>query len=155
MSLSTLPLRRGTLALGALPASPEARAALAGFAPGLVVSLTPEGERAALGAADLPDWLAARGIGWQPFPIDDFATPAEGADWPALGHAAAALLDRGGRLLIHCRAGLGRSGMIALRLMVETGEDPETALARLRAARPGAVETEAQLRWATGQHNFP
>ncbi len=155
MSLSTLPLRRGTLALSVLPATPEARAALAAFAPDLVVSLTPEDERAALGAADLPDWLAARGISWHPFPVEDFATPADGADWPALGQAAAALLDRGGRLLIHCRAGLGRSGMIALRLMVEAGEAPEPALARLRAARPGAVETPDQYRWATGLQGVP
>jgi hypothetical protein len=40
--------------------------------------------------------------------------------------------------------------MIALRLMVEDGEAPDAALARLRAARPCAVETNAQMRWATG-----
>jgi hypothetical protein len=38
--------------------------------------------------------------------------------------------------------------MIALRLMVERGEPAEAALARLRAARPGAVETAEQLAWA-------
>lgn len=151
MSLSTLPLRHGTLALSVIPAGTVARGALLEFAPDLVVSLTPAGEMARLGAGDLPDWLAAKAIAWHPFPVEDFATPPEGADWPALGRAAATLLDTGGRLVIHCRAGLGRSGMIALRLMVEAGEAPEPALTRLRAARPGAVETPAQYRWATGQ----
>lgn len=151
MRLAPLPLRGGHLALSPIPATPEVRGALLDYAPGLVVSLTPMREMAALGAAGLPDWLAARAIAWHPFPIEDFATPPEGADWPALGRAAASLLDARGRLLIHCRAGLGRSGMIALRLMVEAGEAPVPALARLRAARPGAVETAAQYRWATGQ----
>ena len=40
--------------------------------------------------------------------------------------------------------------MIALRLMIDSDEAPDTALTRLRAARPCAVETKAQLRWATG-----
>lgn len=39
--------------------------------------------------------------------------------------------------------------MMLLRLMVEMGEDPDKALARLRHARPCAVETEAQMLWAT------
>ena len=50
--------------------------------------------------------------------------------------------------MIHCFGGCGRSGMAALRLMVEAGEDADEALERLRAVRPCAVETDAQLRWA-------
>ncbi|MCB1388419.1 MAG: dual specificity protein phosphatase family protein [Rhodobacteraceae bacterium] len=145
--LSALPLRRGRLALAAIPASPAARAALLEFAPDLVLSLTPDDERARLGAADLPEWLSTRGIAWRAFPVADFSTP-ESPGWPPLAAEIATILDAGGRVLVHCRAGLGRSGMIALRLMAEAGEPPVEALARLRAARPGTVETEAQYRWA-------
>ncbi|MGB3280173.1 MAG: protein-tyrosine phosphatase family protein, partial [Pseudorhodobacter sp.] len=60
-----------------------------------------------------------------------------------------AILARGGRLMVHCRGGCGRTGMIALRLMVDTGEEPGAALARLRAVRPCAVETDAQEVWAS------
>ena len=38
--------------------------------------------------------------------------------------------------------------MAVLRLLVERGEAAEPALARMRAARGCAVETEAQFRWA-------
>ena len=38
--------------------------------------------------------------------------------------------------------------MIALRLMVERGEASSVAFERLRALRPGAVETDAQRAWA-------
>ena len=61
---------------------------------------------------------------------------------------AKALLAQGGRVLVHCFGGCGRSGMAALRLLVELGEDPDEALARIRAVRSCAVETEAQMAWA-------
>ena len=40
--------------------------------------------------------------------------------------------------------GLGRSGMIAARLLVELGEEPRAAIQRVRQVRPGAIETAAQ-----------
>ena len=57
-------------------------------------------------------------------------------------------LDAGENILVHCRGGLGRAGMIAARLLVETGGvEPEVAIERVRAVRPGAIETGAQERW--------
>ncbi|MDH5531227.1 MAG: protein phosphatase, partial [Paracoccaceae bacterium] len=47
--------------------------------------------------------------------------------------------------------GCGRSGMAVLRLMVEAGEPVDVALIRLRKVRPCAVETDAQLAWASRQ----
>ncbi|MBR9844091.1 MAG: protein phosphatase, partial [Rhodobacteraceae bacterium] len=52
---------------------------------------------------------------------------------------------------VHCFGGCGRSGMAIMRLLVEMGEEPEAALARLRAVRPCAVETEAQRLWAANR----
>ena len=57
-------------------------------------------------------------------------------------------IDGGGRILIHCRGGCGRTGMIVLRVMIEFGEDPDKALKRLRKIRPCAVETKPQEIWA-------
>ena len=37
--------------------------------------------------------------------------------------------------------------MICARLLVESGIDPSAAMARVRAARPGAIETRAQEDW--------
>ena len=59
--------------------------------------------------------------------------------------ASRALRD-GGRVLLHCRAGLGRTGMIAARLLVELGTPPDAAIVSVRAARTGAIETRAQER---------
>ena len=48
---------------------------------------------------------------------------------------------------VHCRGGLGRAGMISARLLVESGVEPNAAIERVRAARPGAIETPQQEEW--------
>jgi Cyclin-dependent kinase inhibitor 3 (CDKN3) len=117
--------------------------------PGIVVSMTEAAEMAEFGAGELPALLAANGIAWLHFPVVDFGVPTAETlpQWAILSAALHARLDAGEGVLLHCRGGLGRSGMIALRLLVERGEGVEAALARLRVARPGAVETEAQGAW--------
>jgi protein-tyrosine phosphatase len=57
-------------------------------------------------------------------------------------------LNNNRSILVHCYAGVGRSGMIALRLLVERGANPEDALTQIRKVRPGAVERPAQYEWA-------
>ena len=45
--------------------------------------------------------------------------------------------------------------MIAARLLVETGVDPEAAMERVRSVRPGAIETDEQEEWVrTGPRPF-
>ncbi|MEM7241871.1 MAG: protein-tyrosine phosphatase family protein, partial [Pseudomonadota bacterium] len=53
-----------------------------------------------------------------------------------------------GKIFIHCRGGCGRTGMLAMRLLILQGEDPDAALARLRQVRPCAVEKKSQEFWA-------
>lgn len=123
-------------------------AAVLAWRPALVVTLAQTGELAARGAAGLPADLAAAGVDWLHLPIPDFGTPpvALRAKWPEIS----ARLRQTPRLLIHCMGGCGRSGMIALRLLIDSGEPADPALTRLRATRPCAVETKAQMRWACG-----
>lgn len=150
--IAALPCGPGTLALCPLPGRGGAfeadMAQIQAFAPDLLVSMTETAERTALGATELPQALARAGVGWRHFPVTDFGTPPPDADWAGIATDAHRILARGGRVLTQCRGGLGRSGMVALRLMIEAGEDPDAALARLRAVRPGAVETDAQAAWA-------
>ena len=45
------------------------------------------------------------------------------------------------KVLVHCKGGLGRAGTFAARLLVEFGHTPASAIATVRTARPGALET--------------
>ncbi len=115
----------------------------------LVLSLIEAHEQAETVAA-LPRLLAREGIAWRHFPVADFGIPDRVADglWAECERVIHDRLDAGERVLLHCWGGRGRSGMIALRILSARGEDGQQALRRLRAVRPGAVETGAQLAWA-------
>ncbi len=122
-------------------------AAIRAWGPAIVLSLAEMGEMDDLGASNLPARLAASGIAWRHFPIADFGVPPADAEpaWRALAAEIHGALDAGLGVLVHCRGGLGRSGMIVARLLAERGET--APIDRVRRARPGAVETEDQAAW--------
>lgn len=125
-------------------------AALLRWRPAMVLTMTTRPELDSTGAGSLGDDLRGHGIAWRHLPIEDFGAPSGEAArlWPQVAAEALAHLETGARILAHCYGGCGRSGMAVLRLMIEAGEVPASALLRLRAARPCAVETEAQRAWA-------
>ena len=136
----------GHLAVMALPRDAGERAAAAAFGPALLVTLmTPEEARDKGLAGDLAA-LAGLAPDWRQAPIVDYAVPAPAfeAGWPALAANVHRLLAAGERVLIHCHGGRGRSGLVAARLLIDRGMDAPAALATVRRARPGAVETAGQ-----------
>lgn len=153
-AIAEVSIGRGVVGLSPMPGGAGDYAAdfrtLLRWGASLVVSLTEPSEMSALGitlGADLrhapPDWVN--------MPIADFGVPDAEATlrWVGLESRVAAQLAAGKRVLFHCKGGCGRSGMVVLRLMVLHGEAPDAALGRLRSIRPCAVETAAQLVWAT------
>lgn len=113
---------------------------------GTVLSLIEPHEFTRLGVPDFEAAIAATRLRWLRVPITDMATPGAAtlAAWKREGPALAQALARGERVLVHCAAGLGRTGMLVARLLAEHGLPAEEAIARVRAARPGTIETEAQ-----------
>lgn len=113
----------------------------------IVVTLLERRELASLGAADLEPRARERAFLWHHAPIPDMGTPdaAGWAAWRLIEPALVETLGQGGRVLLHCAAGLGRSGMMAARLLVDGfAYSPEAAIALVRRSRPGAIETAAQ-----------
>lgn len=62
----------------------------------------------------------------------------------------AAILRSGGRIFLHCSAGIHRTGMIAAALLVHLGHDESQTLAMLTALRPitAAGVGDARIAWA-------
>lgn len=124
----------------------EEIAAIRAWGAGLVVTLAEASELEALGVPDLGARVRAAGLAWLHLPVRDFGVPDRRfeAAWGTAGAAIRTRLLAGRDVMLHCRGGIGRSGMIAARLLVELGADPEAAIGAVRAARPGAIETAAQ-----------
>jgi ADP-ribosyl-[dinitrogen reductase] hydrolase len=87
-------------------------------------------------------------------PIRDHGTPAAPAQMAEILAGLRAALREGRRVYLHCRAGIGRTGMVAGCLLVEQGRSGEDALTELnrlwrQSARatqwPAVPETEEQI----------
>ena len=68
----------------------------------------------------------------------DSAREPDGALVRALGNLVADL-SRAGKTLVHCQAGLNRSGLICATSLIEQGWEPEAAIKLLREKRSPAV----------------
>lgn len=151
-----LPVAGGTLAISPMPGRTRPygvdRERLLAWAPALVVTMCTQAELDRKGSGGLGPDLAGQGIAWRILPVSDFGVPGQAVEdaWPEVEALALDLLRSGGRVLVHCFGGCGRSGMAVLRLMIAAGEGPDQALIRLRTVRPCAVESEAQMAWAKG-----
>jgi hypothetical protein len=113
----------------------------------LVLTLVEPAELAALKVPHLGLEIQRLGLDWRHLPIADYAVPNDAFEkqWETHGRDIRALLRSGTDVLVHCKGGLGRAGMMAARLLVELGEAPEQAIHDVRLAREGAIETPAQL----------
>ncbi|MDR0548814.1 MAG: hypothetical protein LBI10_05310 [Deltaproteobacteria bacterium] len=119
----------------------------------ILVTLLEDKEMAYLRVTHMPQVAKELGFSWWRFHVPD-GFPLEIPGHPTLDPKddpwtlPNALLRRyfkaGGRALIHCRGGLGRTGTLVARLLIEEGYPPKEAIEVTRAARRGAVENLAQ-----------
>lgn len=117
-----------------------------------LVTLLEEHEFDLLNVRRLGDTAEAAGLDWYHLPIPDMAAPGWQFErrWVYAGVRLRRMLRRGGKVVIHCRAGLGRAGTVAARLLAELGMPPAEAISQLRKARPGAIQTNEQERHVLG-----
>lgn len=111
-----------------------------------VISLIELHEFNLLQVPALSENIIRMGMYWIHLPIRDVDVPDERFEhrWQGVGPEIHQRLDAGERILIYCRGGLGRTGLVAARILVERGCASRDAVHRVRAVRPGAIETHAQ-----------
>jgi protein-tyrosine phosphatase len=114
----------------------------------VVVSLLEPEEEAQLVLEGEAAAAAASGIDFRPFPIPDRGVPASRESVASLANEIVDALDVGKNVAVHCRQGIGRSGLIVAGVLVAAGGDVSSALETIKASRGLAVpETEEQRRW--------
>ncbi|MGH8670701.1 MAG: ADP-ribosylglycohydrolase family protein [Burkholderiales bacterium] len=120
--------------------------AIADWGATALVSLITEHEFEWVNVVELPQIAQRHGLEWHHLPITDMRAPDERFEtrWLYSGKRLRTLLTAGRHLALHCMGGLGRTGTIAARLMVELGDTPEHAISRVRSARRGTIQTPDQ-----------
>lgn len=87
------------------------------------------------------------GLAWIHFPIPDMSVPSSMKSARRLVDRILFALEAGENVVVHCWAGLGRSGLVAASCLVARGASPERAVEVVRAARVGAIQNADQERF--------
>ena len=97
--------------------------------------------------AGLATAVAGSGLRWFRAPVADMQPPGAAflAAWTTAAPMLLAEWRTGGRVLVHCAAGLGRTGTFAAALLRSFGLAPDDAVALVWSIRPGTIETPEQL----------
>jgi ADP-ribosyl-[dinitrogen reductase] hydrolase len=122
---------------------------IAAWGAAAVVTLVDENELKSLQVEGLGEAVCDRHMAWYHLPIRDVSVPSPlfERDWDRAGSELRAILRDGFNVLVHCKGGLGRAGVVASRLLIELGMEPQAAIKAVREVRPGAIETVAQRRY--------
>lgn len=114
----------------------------------VVVSLLEPNEETELGLAREGESASSNGIGFRSFPVPDRGVPSSTREAIVLLKDIAEALDNGKTVAVHCRQGVGRSGLITAGVLMISGLNAKTAIDVVGTARGETVpETVAQHRW--------
>jgi protein-tyrosine phosphatase len=109
----------------------------------LICALTPV-ERDLLGLGAEPEAARSAGLSFVEFPIADFSVP-DAAALQSLAKQIAKDIRKGYFVVIHCRGGIGRSGVVAGATLIALGAGADEAMRLVSDARGvPAPETEEQ-----------
>ncbi|MFT7556288.1 MAG: hypothetical protein ACI9LO_002613, partial [Planctomycetota bacterium] len=138
---------KGQLWIMAMPASGEEFAGIRMFDIDHVVSLLEWDEQVEVGLADEEMLCVRNSMRYTSFPITDRDVPQK-ADALALAATLHRDIDSGENVIVHCRAGIGRAGMIASAILIHAGYSSGEAIHAVSWARGALIpDTEEQVDW--------
>lgn len=125
----------GLVAACRYPRSERELQKLANAGVGLIINLHPREHPS--------ERLAVLGLRQLHLPVKDFTPPTQEQLTQGVAAMREALAD-GGRVAVHCGAGLGRTGTLVACYLVARGLSADDAIGQVRLARPGSIETPEQ-----------
>ena len=113
-----------------------------------VVSLLEFAEVVELGLSEESNLCASIGIEFLSFPIPDRGVPVSTGALNKLVMPLVPKINSGHLVAVHCRAGIGRSSLVAASILVRSGVPYAKVFPSLSKARGLTVpDTDAQMNW--------
>ena len=114
----------------------------------VAVSMLTTEEMAEFELGEEPLAATTNGIRFVGLPVEDREVPGSQLAYRDLVADVTRELIAGLGVVVHCRQGIGRSGIVAAGVLIAAGVDADTAIAQVSQARGRPVpETPAQRRW--------
>jgi len=114
----------------------------------LVVSLLETNEARTLGLDAEREEVRGLGMDFVSFPIPDMGIPTSVEEFASLSKMLLKQVNAGVNTLVHCHAGIGRSGLMAAGILLHCDLDPKQAFAHVSKMRGIRVpETSQQENW--------
>jgi protein-tyrosine phosphatase len=116
---------------------------------GVVLSLLTSEEEQELGLAAEPVEVTRQGMEFRSFPIPDRHIPSSETSFAQTIEKIDRDLKSGKNVVVHCRQGIGRSGLVAACLLIGGGGlSPGAAVSTVSAGRGTPIpDTEEQREW--------
>lgn len=115
---------------------------------GIVVSLLEPAEVQELDLSREPSLCASNGIEFLSYPIPDRGVPTSPTAFNAFLDPLVRRLQEGASIAVHCRAGIGRSGLTAACILSRAGVPYPAIFPAISRARGVQVpDTEQQIAW--------
>lgn len=113
----------------------------------VIVSLLEDDEADELGLDDERPTAESQAVGFLSFPIPDRGVPASTDAAMSLIAGIATQLDAGKNVVVHCRQGVGRSGLIASGVLMSSGIKADEAMRIVSSARGASIPETHEQRW--------
>ena len=118
-----------------------------------VISLLDADEARELGLEHGAELVHQQSMDFVSFPIPDMGLPRSVEDFASLSNNLFHQVEVGINTLIHCRAGIGRSGLLASAVLLHGGRNVQQAFVRVSHMRGCRVpETPQQGDWLLENH---
>lgn len=131
----------------------EEFAGIAAFGIDRVVSLLEPDEAEEMGLGEEKSLCEANRMEFLPYPLRDRGVPSSVAEFSQFTRRLYETIRGGAATVVHCRAGIGRTGMVAAGVLLRCGFEPEEAFAHIAKARGVSVpDTDQQRQWVAIHH---
>lgn len=155
-----LPAQNATIGMTFCPGKPDAHGeqgsvvendieAIKQWGADAIISLVNDKEMSIYKVEDLGEQITKAGMQWFHHPFEDGGVPCNNfrERWQTQREKMLAILNKGGKVMVHCRGGKGRTGLIVAQLMLELGIDFDHTVSEVQNNRKGALNKEAHIEY--------